>query len=66
MAVHHFTAVGIESARGWQPMDTFPRDGAVVEVQDIHGRVVTATWRFGEIFLSEKLVGAPTHWRNPE
>ena len=35
MAVHNLTAsdVVVDKA-GWQPMDTFPKDGTVVEIKD--------------------------------
>jgi hypothetical protein len=29
----------------WEPMDRFPRDGSVVEVEDDEGRVRLAAWR---------------------
>lgn len=65
MAVHHFTAVGIESSRGWQAMTTFPRDGTVVEVQDEDDSVVKAQWRDDRIW-SERTISHPKHWRYEE
>ena len=67
MAVHHFTAPGLTVARGWQPMETFPRDGSVVEVRDESGTVDQAAWREDQIWMGKGcLSGPPTQWRNPE
>ena len=66
MAVHHFTAVGIESSRGWQPLDPIPRDGTMVEVCDELGTVVKAQWRDGQVFWSAPMSGQPAQWRYEE
>jgi hypothetical protein len=68
MAVHHFTAPDLVVARGWQPMETFPRDGSVVQVRDEAGNISTATWlvKTGELIANERLSGNPVNWRHPE
>lgn len=68
MAVHHFTAPDLVVARGWQPMETFPRDASTVEVRDEAGHIVTAAWlvKTGEMIVSGGLAGNPVQWRHPE
>jgi hypothetical protein len=65
MAVHHFTAPDLTVARGWQPMDTFPRDGSTVQVRDEAGNLAEAVWlaTTNEPIASDGLTGPPTHWR---
>jgi hypothetical protein len=48
----------------WEPMDRFPRDGSVVEVEDDEGRVRLAAWRDDRIIVDG--VDHPVtlkHWR---
>ena len=71
MAVHHFTAPDMVVARGWQPIDTFPRDGTVVEVKDASDNIVKAFWKdermaVGVGSLDRPALGELTHWRNIE
>jgi hypothetical protein len=68
MAVHHFTAPDLTVARGWQPMETFPHDGSVVEVRDETNHIVRAIWlvKTREMIVSGGLAGAPVQWRHPE
>ena len=67
MAVHHFKAPDLVIVRGWQPIDTFPRDGSVVEVRDAAGLISKATWntKAGQIEPSMG-AGVSVEWRNPE
>jgi hypothetical protein len=66
MAVHHFTAPGIVVARGWQPIETFPKDGRVVEIREGDGPPSRATWRDGRLHVDADGTHNPTHWRSPE
>ena len=48
----------------WEPMDRFPRDGRVVEVEDDQARVRLAAWRDDRIIVDG--VDHPVtlkHWR---
>jgi hypothetical protein len=71
MAVHHFTAPDLVISWDWKPLDTFPRDGTVVEVKDAAGHVVRAFWKddamaVGIGSLDRPALGELTHWRHIE
>jgi hypothetical protein len=46
----------------WQTLESFPRDGRMVEIIDANGQVFLATWRNGILIDSDYEV-QPTHWR---
>jgi hypothetical protein len=58
MAVHDLRAEPlVVDTSGWQPMDTFPHDGTIVEVLWENSQNVTrAQWREEQIFV-EHLAG---------
>lgn len=66
MAVHHFTAPDLVVARGWQPIESFPRDGRTVEIRENDGPISRAVWRDGRMHLDAAGTRNPTHWRIPE
>lgn len=47
----------------WHEIETFPRDGRVVEVRNKEGDVWLAAWHFGRIAIDADVPVAPTHWR---
>ena len=63
MAVHNLSAVDVVVARGWQSMDTFPRDGTMVEVTDLEGRVCRAVWMGDKNRVAAQGIGPPVNWR---
>ena len=72
MVVHHLTALDLvvesEAEAGWQPIDTFPRDGTVVEVRDSALNVVKAFWKddamaIGVGSLDRPALGELVNWR---
>jgi hypothetical protein len=66
MAVHHFTAPDVTVARGWQPIETFPKDGTIVEVIDVHGNIYRAQWHSERILTASLSAGKPAQWRHTE
>jgi hypothetical protein len=49
---------------GWQPMDSFPQDGSIVEIIDDRGSTCKAQWHSGRVLSGNISIGAPTGWRN--
>jgi hypothetical protein len=47
----------------WHELQTFPRDGRVVEIIDTLGDVWLAAWQFGRITIDADVPVEPTHWR---
>jgi hypothetical protein len=47
----------------WEALESFPRDGVVVEVKDINGNVYRAVWRGDHIAVDADAVVELTHWR---
>ena len=66
MATHHLSAVDVEVARGWQPMDTFPRDGSMVDITDAEGRICKAMWMDKKMRIAHQGIATPVNWRWPE
>jgi hypothetical protein len=67
VAVHHFTAPDLVIAvGGWQPMDSFPKDGTIVEVIDSKGVTCNAQWHSERILTSSLSISEPTQWRPRE
>jgi hypothetical protein len=48
---------------GWQPIDTFPKDGKVVEITDASGFVCRAQWNSERILFASLNIAEPTGWR---
>lgn len=64
MAVHNLTAANVTVDKaGWQPMDTFPEDGTVVEVITKNGFTTKAQWMHGHLLTSSLQQITPTGWR---
>ena len=64
MAVHNLTAANVTIDKaGWQPMDTFPEDGKVVEVIDKRGFTCKAQWHSERVLTSSLQMSTPTGWR---
>jgi hypothetical protein len=63
MGVDNLSAVGIVAA-GWQPMDTFPKDGTVVEIIDRTGFVCKAQWHSERVLSASLKLAEPMHWRH--
>jgi hypothetical protein len=63
VVVHHFTAPDLVVAEGWQPMDTFPKDGTIVEIKDIDGVICKAQWHSERILPASLKIGEPMFWR---
>jgi hypothetical protein len=51
---------------GWQPMDTFPKDGKVVEIMDDRERVCRAQWHSERILMASLNITEPKQWRSLE
>ena len=70
MVVHHFTAPDLVThpadTERWQPMDTFPKDGTIVEIKDTNGFVCKAQWHSERILSASLKLGEPTAWRTVE
>jgi hypothetical protein len=66
MAVHHFSAPDIVVARGWQPMDTFPKDGGMVEVRTADEFVAAARWIAEESRIWTSVDRTFVEWRYSE
>jgi hypothetical protein len=45
----------------WQPMNTFPRDGRLVEVKNYLGETTTAHWREGRVYYDNIVLAL--YWR---
>ena len=70
MAVHHFTAADLTVVRGWQPIETFPRDRSMVEVRDAAGNLALAFWENERMVIGGNVdcpaLGELTQWRYQE
>jgi hypothetical protein len=67
VAVHHFTAPDlVVDMAGWQQMDSFPKDGTVVEVIDQKGVTCSAKWQNERILTSSISISQPSGWRPRE
>jgi hypothetical protein len=62
VAVHHFTAPDLV-VDTWQPMETFPKDGTIVEVKDASGFVCKAQWHSDRILSASLNIATPLRWR---
>jgi hypothetical protein len=51
---------------GWQPMDTFPKDGTVVEITDASGFICRAQWNSERVLSASLNIAEPTGWRSLE
>jgi len=47
----------------WEPIETFPKNGAICEVQDVNGDVWLARWHADRIVVETDKVVTPLHWR---
>jgi hypothetical protein len=47
----------------WQGIDSFPRDGRVVEIQDARGDVWLARWHAGVVWIDSETATEPRAWR---
>lgn len=63
MGVDNLQAVGVTVARGWQSLDSFPQDGSVVEVLDVHDKIYRAQWHSGRILTASLSAGTLKSWR---
>ena len=66
MVVHDLSAPDMVVRRGWQPMETFPTDGTVVQIIDATGFICKAQWNSGHVLPSSLRVNHPTAWRELE
>ena len=67
MAVHHFTAPDlVVDKAGWQSMESFPKDGTIVEVIDSKGVTCNAQWHSERLLTSSLSISQPTQWRPRE
>jgi hypothetical protein len=48
---------------GWQPMDTFPKDGTIVEITDASDFTCKAQWVSERILSASLNIAEPTGWR---
>lgn len=65
MAVHHFTAPDLitQPDGAWQQMDTFPKDGTIVEVTDQSGFRCKAQWVSDRFLAGNLSMTNPSGWR---
>jgi len=66
MGVDNLKAASLVITVGWQPMDTFPKDGSTVEITDAKGFICRAQWHSGRILTASLNIVDPTGWRNLE
>jgi hypothetical protein len=70
MAVHDLKATDLTVVRGWQTMETFPRDGHWVEAQEHERdevyRVMWDGYGYRAAHGSGYRPVSPTRWREPE
>ena len=63
MATHDLNAVNLVVDPGWQPIETIPKNGTVVEVKDDKGFICRAQWNSERILASSLRLDAPKSWR---
>jgi hypothetical protein len=47
----------------WQAIESFPRDGRVVEIRDARGDVWLARWSNGVVWIDSETATEPRAWR---
>ena len=64
MAVDNLNAADlVVDTAGWQPIETIPKDGTVVEVIDESGFACKAQWNSERVLASSLRLGVPKSWR---
>ena len=65
MPTHDLSAADlVVDKAGWQSMDSFPKDGSIVEVIDDRGTTCKAQWHSERLLTANLQFKSPTGWRN--